>query len=64
MSQYHCLQLSKFQKMLRFALQILTVDNLYEFKTQPTTKSPHKKHRSGTIVPSLASAALEFQEPL
>jgi hypothetical protein len=33
---------SKFQGMLRFALQILPADNLKGFKTQPTTKSAPK----------------------
>jgi hypothetical protein len=36
---------SKFQGVLRFALQILPADNLKGFKTQPTTKSQHQKHK-------------------
>jgi predicted GIY-YIG superfamily endonuclease len=40
---------TKFQGVLRFALQILPADNLKGFKMQPTTKSWHQKHKEQTV---------------
>jgi hypothetical protein len=53
----------KFQGVLRFALQILSVDNLKGFKTQSTTKNLHqkRKERSGPTMCLLISAFFEFQ---
>jgi hypothetical protein len=38
----------KFQEVLKFALQILSTDDLKGFKTQPTTKSQHQKYKERT----------------
>jgi hypothetical protein len=39
---------SKFQEVLRSALQILPADNLKGFKTQPTIKNKHQEHKERT----------------
>lgn len=55
---------SKFQAVLRFALQILLADNFKGFKTQPVTKKwnhSHRNKRNGTTMCSLTNPALEFQ---
>jgi hypothetical protein len=40
--------LLQFQGVLRIALQILRAESLKGFKTQPTTKSRHQKHKEWT----------------
>jgi hypothetical protein len=56
---------SKFQGVLRFALQILLADNLKDSKCswrQGDGTKDTRNEQSGTKVCSLVSVAVEFQE--
>jgi hypothetical protein len=55
---------SKFQGVLRFALQILTADSLKGLKTQPTTLSRHQKHDERTTVCYSPLLLLNSENPL
>jgi hypothetical protein len=55
---------TKVQSVLSSVLQIVPTDNIKGLKTQPTTKGWHQKEKecSDTIVCSLSSSPVEFQE--